>query len=101
MVSLEVLICLLINWKTDVMGTFSKVSAIVSIFFLALLSLLTILIIGMLVIDKSDADDVEWPLASLNTLYLNMSTARRKAANFYLLAYMLRRAHFALCIVLM
>mgnify|MGYP007004898860 FL=1 len=101
MLSLELFICLLINFKVDLSGAFAKISAIVSIFFLALLSLLTVMITVMLVIDKSNADDVEWPLASLNTLYLTMSPARRKAANLLLLTYVLRRALFASCIVMM
>lgn len=82
-------------------------STIMSIFFLVLLSLLTLMVFVMTIIDRgsaTNADDdrqIIWPMASLNTLYLNMAPQRRTAANIYLLSYMLRRGHFALCIVLM
>ena len=102
MTSFEILLCFLINYKTyaELSGTFAKISFIVSIFFVALLVLLTLMLVLMTFVDRKSTNN-EWPMTSLNTLYLNMSPLRRTAANIYLLSYMLRRVHFAVCIVMM
>ena len=72
MTSFELMICLLINFKAEVSaGAFAKFSTIVSVFFLALLCLLTVLFLVMLIVDKArttndDSNDEEveerdWP----------------------------------------
>ena len=40
-------------------------------------------------------------MVQLSTIYLNMSNNRRTASNIYLISYMLRRAIFAVIVILM
>lgn len=48
-----------------------------------------------------ERDQNQPPMATLERLYLNMSNKRRTAANIYIITYMLRRAVFAIVVILM
>ena len=46
-------------------------------------------------------DPAQLPVPALNTLYLGMSNNKRTAGSLYLISYILRRAVFAVVVVLM
>ena len=75
---------------------------IVSIFFLSLATVfISLLFILTAVESDPERDEKDPPMVQLSTIYLNMSNNRRTASNIYLISYMLRRAIFAVIVILM
>lgn len=101
---LELFICILINMEAKTSGNndFEAISKIIAIFMLTILTLLVLLFFFITAIESDVERDLSQPpVASLDYVYLGMSNSRRTAANIYLVAYMLRRAVFAVVVILM
>lgn len=102
---LEIFICVLINFKAETKGNetdFEDISRIVSIFMLVLCTLVTMLIFIITAFESSpDIDPKEPHIAHLETMYLDMKIQRKTASNTYILAYLLRRAVYALVVIMM
>lgn len=102
---LEIFICLLINFKSekrDNESDFEAISRIISIFMLILCSLVTMLMFLVTAIESNpELSPTEPHIASLETMYLGMNIKRKNASNTYVLAYLLRRAVYALVVIMM
>lgn len=102
---LEIFICILINMKADERdgeSDFEAISRIVAIFMLILCSLVTLLMFLVTAIESNpELDENEPHIASIETMYLGMSVKRKSASNAYVMAYLLRRAIYALVVILM
>lgn len=101
---LEIFICILVNVKagTDSTNQFESTSRIVTIFMLIIMTLFILLMFLITSIESDpERDPKQPPVASLHSLYLDMSDKRRTAANISIIAYLLRRALYAVVVILM
>ena len=101
---LEIFICILINFKagTDSSNDFESISRVVTIFMLLILTLFILLMFLITAIESDPERDPKLPpVATIHNLYLGMSNKRRTAANIYLIAFMLRRALYAVVVIMM
>ena len=101
---LEIFICILINFKagTNSDNDFEAISRVVAICFLAIMTLFVLLMFLVTAIESDpERDPNSQPIASLHYIYLDMSNKRRTQANIYLIAYMLRRAVYAIVVIMM
>ena len=101
---LEIFICILINFKagTDSNIDFESTSRVINIFLLAILTLFIMLMFLITAIESDPERDPKLqPVATIHNLYLGMSNKRRTAANIYLVSFMLRRALYAVVVIMM
>lgn len=102
---LEIFICILINFKAEARDNesdFESISRIVAVFMLVICSLSLLLLFFVTAMESNpELDPSEPHIASIETLYLDMHVKRKSASNAYVLSYMLRRAVYALVVILM
>jgi len=100
----EIFICTLINFEAGEgsKNDFESISRVISYSMFAI-SILFILLLFLITAIESDVDrdEKELPTAYLDSLYQGMSLKRRTPANIYLIAYLLRRALYAVVVVMM